>query len=307
MIDTWWRRRFSHLSLDQLEAFVLAAETGSISAAARRLGKAQSAVSTAVTNLELGAGVKLFDRSKKYPVLTREGEVLLKDAQNVLRRVNGFLDRAYAFASTEDAHIRIAVDEIVPQPFLSRVLERFAEKFPQTELELLYGVLTDIQTLVEEGRADVGLLVPYDFPDKAMSARRLAYMNFFPVAAKDHPLAALKRIRPQDLEPHRQLCITSRGGEREPDSFVFGSRTWMVESSYVIRDLVCRGVGYAFLPLHLVEEELSSGRLVRLPLWQEMAPYQAPIYLIWSQSRSLGQAGMWLMQEFFQIKKAVGY
>jgi DNA-binding transcriptional LysR family regulator len=66
-------------------------------------------------------------------------------------------------------------------------------------------------------------------------------------------------------------------------------------------------LGYAFLPLHLVEEELASGKLVRLPLWQEMAPYQAPIYLIWSQSRSLGQAGTWLMQELFEIKKAVGH
>ena len=50
-------------SLDQLQAFVSAADHGSFSAAARQLGKAQSAVSTAVINLEIDTGVDLFDRS----------------------------------------------------------------------------------------------------------------------------------------------------------------------------------------------------------------------------------------------------
>ena len=62
-------------SIDQLECFINAAEAGSFSASGRRLGKAQSAISTALANLEIDLGVALFDRSGKYLELTPEGEV----------------------------------------------------------------------------------------------------------------------------------------------------------------------------------------------------------------------------------------
>ncbi len=52
-------------SIAQLDAFVTTVTEGSFSAAARKLGKAQSRVSTAVANLEIDLGVTLFDRSGK--------------------------------------------------------------------------------------------------------------------------------------------------------------------------------------------------------------------------------------------------
>ena len=57
-------------SMEQLEAFVAAAAQGSFSGAARALGKAQSAVSTQISNLEIDLGVELFDRTGRNPVLT---------------------------------------------------------------------------------------------------------------------------------------------------------------------------------------------------------------------------------------------
>lgn len=56
--------------LDQMQAFVFAAKLGSFSAAARRMGKAQSAKSMAIANLEIDAGVEIFDRQGRSPVLT---------------------------------------------------------------------------------------------------------------------------------------------------------------------------------------------------------------------------------------------
>src|SRR6266446_4119615 len=60
------------LSLDQLRVFIAAAETGSFSAAGRKLRRAQSLVSQTVATLETQLDVKLFDRAKKYPQLTGE-------------------------------------------------------------------------------------------------------------------------------------------------------------------------------------------------------------------------------------------
>ncbi|ELU07149.1 hypothetical protein CAPTEDRAFT_119712, partial [Capitella teleta] len=65
---------------DMLITFVAVAEKGSFSAAARSLGKAQSGVSTTISNLEIDLGVELFDRTHRTPELTPAGRALLREA-----------------------------------------------------------------------------------------------------------------------------------------------------------------------------------------------------------------------------------
>ncbi|WP_088330055.1 LysR family transcriptional regulator [Lacimicrobium sp. SS2-24] len=72
------------LSIEQLEAFMAAVETGSFSGAARRLGKAQSSVSGLIHKLEDKTGLNLFDRSRRDPILTEDGNELLRDIKTVL-------------------------------------------------------------------------------------------------------------------------------------------------------------------------------------------------------------------------------
>ena len=61
------------VSLDQLRTFIAAADTGSFSAAGRRLSRAQSVVSQTIASLEAQFGVPLFDRAGRYPRLTEQG------------------------------------------------------------------------------------------------------------------------------------------------------------------------------------------------------------------------------------------
>src|SRR6266516_2850405 len=74
------------MSLDQLRTFIAAADEGSFSAAGRKLRRAQSVVSQTLANLEAQLGVKLFDRSSRYPKLTDQGRSLLIDAPLRRRR-----------------------------------------------------------------------------------------------------------------------------------------------------------------------------------------------------------------------------
>lgn len=114
-----------NISLNQLRDFIQVAETGSFSAAARAGGKAQSAVSTSVSNLEIELGVKLFDRQGKYPVLTPEACTLLREAKQIISRCKEFTDRALTFGDGVDAVLSIAVDEIVPHDSLMDLLDDF--------------------------------------------------------------------------------------------------------------------------------------------------------------------------------------
>jgi hypothetical protein len=84
------------LTLDQLRTFIAAVDEGSFSAAGRKLRRAQSVVSQTLANLEAQLGIKLFDRSARYPRLTEEGRSLLPDARAVADNIDGFKARARA-------------------------------------------------------------------------------------------------------------------------------------------------------------------------------------------------------------------
>ena len=87
------------VSIDQLRGFIAAVDEGSFSAAARKLRRAQSAVSELVSSLEGQMGVTLFDRSGRYPKLTSEGAVLLADAKGVVAGLDFMKARAKGIAA----------------------------------------------------------------------------------------------------------------------------------------------------------------------------------------------------------------
>src|SRR5260370_12725705 len=81
-LDTMYRLErwmLDSLALDQMRVLIAVAEAGSFSAAARRLGRVQSAISQAMQVLEETLRVTLFDRSGKIPVLTDAGRMVLND------------------------------------------------------------------------------------------------------------------------------------------------------------------------------------------------------------------------------------
>lgn len=72
------------LTLDQMRVLVAVADAGSFSAAARKLGRVQSAISQAIQTLETTLGLSLFDRSGKTPQLTDAGKALVGDARALI-------------------------------------------------------------------------------------------------------------------------------------------------------------------------------------------------------------------------------
>src|SRR5258708_26160524 len=122
------------VSLDQLRTFIAAVDEGSFSAAGRRLRRAQSVVSQTLANLEGQLGVKLFDRSTRFPVLTDQGRALLADARVVAGNVDLFKARAKNFAGGVEAEFSGALDMMFsPRPF-SAPFVPLQQKFSVTPL-----------------------------------------------------------------------------------------------------------------------------------------------------------------------------
>lgn len=250
-------------SLDQLESLVAAAEKGSFSSAARHLDKAQSAVSTAIAHLELDLGCPLFDRRGRLPRLTPAGEAVLHEARAVLRQCQRLEARAASIVQGEEAHLVTAIDEaLVEMPPVDETLEALAHHFPALQLTLLYGSQGDIAGWVEDGTADLGILLRQQGQGSLLDGVRIAQLQQVLVVGCDHALAQLSTPAVSDLAGHRQLMIASRtlGDAVRP----LGAQFWRLNSFYSMGELATRGLGWAMIPQHIAHYPPFQDRLATL-------------------------------------------
>jgi len=288
-------------SIEQLSCFISAAECGSFSAAARRLGKAQSAVSTAILNLEIDTDVELFDRTNRNPKLTDAGKALLVTAKTVLLSHHEFKAQAASLGENNETSICIAIEQNVAVPPLLPVLQDFSQTFPYIRLELLDSGSGDVAELIRSGHADIGLMIEQEDYPQGFSFQGIGHSRVIPVAHTDFPLAGRANLTHADLRQHRQLL----GRSLDPDNkayerYTVSPQVWLSESPFVILEMLCAQLGWAFLHEAVVREKLASGELVMLDLIYQQADLLQGIDLVWTEHRALGKAGQWLLAQLQQ-------
>ncbi|UIP27462.1 MULTISPECIES: LysR family transcriptional regulator [Photobacterium] len=281
-------------SLEQLRAFVCAAETGSFSSAARKLGKAQSVVSTAVANLELDFNLILFDRSGKKPRLTPAGEALLLKARRVLAQCGELQVAADSFQQGIEPKLTLVVESMAMLPALSDVLEPFEVRFPLVEVEILTVGTGDVLKLLKEGRAQLALMVQLSFLHPDIIVHGLGQVDLWCVAASKHPLAAQRSVNWNDLREHRQILLTGRYGQ-DSEEWRVSDAIWRTEHILSALELVQRGIGWTVLPAEMVREKVQAGHVVKLEPAFEAQAWKQPIDLAWSSQHALGPAGRALL------------
>ena len=284
------------LSLESLQLLVAAADSGSFSAAARRLGKAQSAVSTGIANLEIDLGLTLFDRSGRLPRLTAPGERMVAEARALLAQQGQLQALAAELAAGIEARLTLAIDDESLLPWLTPVLEQLAAAYPLLELELLFPMMEDLSDMLLAGRAQLGIGYQGLTTPAALTRFGLGRMAMPLVVAPDHPLAQMAAPGLEDLRQHRQLLVTARQPGTERERFRLSTAIWWVEGDLSVLALVKRGLGWATVPALLLTEALAHGDVVCLP--DEALPPipELSIELLWHSAHPLGPAAQWLRQ-----------
>lgn len=279
-------------TLEQLRAFVATAEEGSFSAAARRLGRAQSSVSQSVQNLEIDWGVELFHRTGRYPGLTEQGEELLGEARLLLRRSAELDRRAMARSGELETRLTFVEDELVPLPFVFRILEAFKDRFAEVDLEIVFASPDEAEHMIRSGRADIGATVFLGGEPEGLNLTRVMDIEFVHCVSPRHPLGAYREVSQTDLEAHRQLVLSGRAGSGLVPSEAHGIRRWASNSYYVVHQYACEGHGWAVLPRFMIEHDVKAGRLV--PLRVPDGSRRLPLHLATRSEPDLGPAGRWL-------------
>ncbi len=297
------------VTIDQLRVFRQVAEAGSFSAAARAMHRAQSAITYAVQRLEEQVGAPLFDRSGYRPVLSDAGRALLPRATRILEELAAFGSQARAIAGGLEPEVSLVVDALFPTGVLVRVLGDFQRRFPPVLLRVYVESLGAAAQAVLDGTADLGVALEFAAAVPELESVPMGEIELVPVAAPSHPLAKLKGRIPMDvLRDQVQLVLTDRSSlTRGKDYTVFSVRTWRLADLGARHEMLRAGLGWGSMPLHMVERDLKSGRLVRLdirtPDGRKSVPRPA-VVLARRKGKVLGPAGEWLAQRLVSGNRA---
>jgi len=287
------------VTLDQIRVFLQVAEDGSFSAAARHLRRAQSAVSYAVANLERILDVQLFTREGRTPELTDAGKALVADARIVHSQVEELVARARAMAHGVEPMLSLAVDVMFPMPALVEAIGAFREAYPAVSLVLHTEALGAVSQFVLDGscRVGVGPSLP-KFPP-ALQRWPLSRVSIVSVVAASHPLAQHKGTIPNAvMQRYVQLVLSDRSRLTEGMDFgVLNGRTWRLADLSAKHAFLRAGFGWGGMPLHMVKDDLESGRLVRIvPAGLGDGAQEVQLFAIYRGSDPPGPAGRWLLE-----------
>ena len=291
------------ITIDQLRVFRQVVETGSFSAAARSMHRAQSAITYAVQKLEDQVGTALFDRSGYRPVPSMAGRALLPRATRILEELAAFNAQARAIAGGLEPAVAIVVDPLFSTGRLMRVLAEFQKRYPPVQLRVYVESLGAAAQAVVDGAADLGIALDFAAENADLHTTPLGDIELVPVAAPSHPLAKLKgKIQPETLRDEVQLVLTDRSSlTRGKDFSVFSTRTWRLADLGARHEMLLAGLGWGSMPIHMVDDDLAAGRLKKLDIRRPDGVTKLPrpgVVLARRKDKVLGPAGDWLAARF---------
>ena len=287
------------VSLDQLRTFIGAADEGSFSAGGRRLRRAQSVVSQTLANLEAQLGVKLFDRSSRSPVLTKQGVALLAEARAVVGGMDVFKARAKGLSDGLEPELSVVVDVVFPLERLTAAVAAFQEKFPAVPFRLNVEALGAVLQPVIEGRCAFGVMGSLPTAPAQLTREHLLNVDWAFVASPTHPLASLKGPIPaRVLAQHRQLVLTDRSELSHGKDFgVFSANTWRLADLGAKHAFLRAGLGWGGMPVGVVEADLANGSLVKIRLEDVPEGHLAmAMSAVFKTDTPPGPAGRWLIE-----------
>jgi DNA-binding transcriptional LysR family regulator len=252
----------------QLRAIAEIAQTGTISAAAKRLNVSPSAISITLKQLEEEVGVPLFEKAQGTFQPTSAGhELVLAESRiaTILRETNEAID---AIKGTVRGGVTVGVVSTAKY-FAPYALAAFRDLHPEAEIILKVGNREETIRLLEDFTLDLAVT---GRPPQSIDVQR-ADIGPHPhvvIAWPDHPLAKEKSIAATALSGETFLLREPGSGTRMLTERILSEigatpKTGMeISSNETIKQAVMAGLGISFLSYHTVAHEIEEGRLVAL-------------------------------------------
>jgi len=190
-----------------LEYFLAVAREQNITRASQVLHVTQPTLSRQLAALEKELGVRLFDRTNHSTVLTEEGVVFRRRAEDIVSMARRAAEELRQGDTELAGTIAVGSGELLSVRELGRLIAAFQERNPQVRFELYSGDNEDIDDRLRQGMLDVGLCLE-PFNTQGYEYIRMRTMEQWGVLVHDaHPLARQDAIRPGDLVGTRVMTV----------------------------------------------------------------------------------------------------
>jgi DNA-binding transcriptional LysR family regulator len=253
------------MDLQALADFNLVAAHGGFGRASRITGRSKATLSRRVAELEQSLGVRLIERGAHMLRLTEEGSALHERTEGLLDEITEAGESIISGASIPRGRLRVSAPIVFAHVALSRIGARFAQAFPQVDLEIVAE-----DKLVDPVDDDYDLVIRIDpAPDDRLVGRQILSDERLLVAspAVRSPLAGSEAE--EELRIKAVLTTATPSGTKwrvrthaSGVRLVHPEPILRLSSLLMVRDAVVAGAGASLLPKLLVADDLKAGRLV---------------------------------------------
>lgn len=257
------------LTLTQLTYFAACAKTLNMTAASQELHVAQSAVSTAVSQLERALDATLFIRQhSKGLILTSAGESLLRDTQRLFGLLADTIETIQTDRDEVSGSITIASFHTLTPFLIPPLLHRLQQRYPALTVAVREGDYEQNLADLRGGRAEVAITYALRDAD-GIAQRVVGCATPHAVLPTDHPLATRASVSLRELsaEPFVLLDLPDSNDyflSLLADAGVTPEIKYRTKNYEAVRSFVAMGLGFSILNQRPRTEETYSGNRIAI-------------------------------------------
>lgn len=190
----------------QLKHFVMVAEHGHFTMAAKALHIAQPALSISIKKFEAQLGVDLFRREDRGIELTYEGKVLYEHAKRILQQFDDAQLAMDELIGLEKGEVRLGAPSMVGSYFFPEIVMAFKSHYPNMKLTLIDAGTQSIRQMLLDGELDIGVINNANVPDD-LATDPLLTSEMVAVVGQHHPLAGRESIGFDEFFEHELVMF----------------------------------------------------------------------------------------------------
>jgi DNA-binding transcriptional LysR family regulator len=266
----------ARVTLRQLDYFVAAAEAGTVTGAAARLFISQSAVSSALAELEESLGVQLFIRHARGLALTSIGQTILRESRQLLDQADELERSAGELSESFVGQLSVGCYSTLAPHFLPPIIDAYLSAHPGVDLTFVVGSHAEMCAKLIDGSCDVAILYDYDFATELFTADldKVVLQSFPPyvLLPPGHRLGKRRSVPIEKLVDEPLILFDlPPGGEYFKSLFTLRGCTprirFRTTEFELVRTLVARGLGYSILTQHTdIDVSYENRELLTRPL-----------------------------------------
>ncbi|MBE1302252.1 MAG: LysR family transcriptional regulator [Alteromonadaceae bacterium] len=267
------------ISLKQLNYALAVAQTLHFKKAAEACNVSQSAMSTAIHEMEKQLGFQVFERNNKQVLTTTQGRVFLQKAQTIKLELDELHQLSQLNAAPLSAPMKIGVIPTIGPYLLPKVLPKVRSAYPDFKLHLVEEQSHVLVDMVRRGDLD-GAILALPFPIEGLISFEFWQEDFYWISHQDECPSGVKEITSNELELEKLMllkdghCLKDHALEACQLKGEDGEQEFAATSLHTLIQMVAGKIGTTLVPEMALEQLVQNNTEIRSVHLNEPGPHR---------------------------------